>query len=638
MHILNAAGDHIPLRSRKARALLAVLALAPEDVLLRHRAAALLWSLRGKDQALGSLRQAVHDLQDALKPDADLLRTDRTQIVLRKSAIWVDAVAFATATPTHPEPLALYSPTLLEDLNGIDPAFDRWIAETAERLAAAARRLGEHILAEQHGAADKRKAAERLLRIDRAHEAAWRAIIRLDCEAGDHAAALAAYEQCHAALAAAGQAIPSAETRMLIEQVRTTPPVREKPASLPMPALPRSDDGGPFGSVRIGVPLLRTMQPLADDGLAWALTAELAAALTQFRWISCVPISIKAGHPDEPAGDPTDFDFRLDGTLQRAGGRVRVIVRLSDLHAGGVVIWGRRFDRALTDVFALQEDIAAEAAAQIDTALLQWEAQRARRHVGGDPTAFELMLRAIPSLCRVERRWFDKAGALLEAAVERDPTNAAAHAWLAHWHMFLVGQGWAPDPAQASARAGYLSEEAVRLDPADARILTLAGHVRGFLTKRPEEARVLHERAIDLNPNLALAWCLSGLVYSYLGNHLEATRRIEHARRLSPQDPHMFFFDTAQIMPHLLRGEYAQAAEAGRRANALTPDFTSALKGRLSALGHLGREAEATDVRQRLRALEPAFRLSTASARSPMARDEDIDLYLKGLRRAGVPD
>lgn len=248
------------------------------------------------------------------------------------------------------------------------------------------------------------------------------------------------------------------------------------------------------------------------------------------------------------------------------------------------------------------------------------------------------MLGAIPSLYRLEQNGFRDAGDLLETSLSLDPANASAHAWFAYWHLILVGQGWAPDASAATARAAELAERAVGLDAGDARAMTLAGHVRGFLGKRPEEARALHDRAIALNPNLPLAWCFSGLAHSYLGDHAEATRRIHHAQRLAPHDPHAFFFDTAQIMPNLLLREYEAAAAAGRRAIALNPSFSSSFKAQLAALGHLGREEEAADVRGRLLVLEPDFCVRDAAARSPMVRGGDIDIYADGLRRAGLPE
>ena len=176
------------------------------------------------------------------------------------------------------------------------------------------------------------------------------------------------------------------------------------------------------------------------------------------------------------------------------------------------------------------------------------------------------------------------------------------------------------------------------LDSGDARALTLAGHVRGFLGKHPEEASALHERAIALNPNLALAWCFSGLSHFYMGQHQDALRRINQAIRLSPSDPHVFFFDMALILPHLMCGDYASAVEAGRRAIELNPLFSSAYKGYLAALGLMDRPREAGKVLGRLMELEPGFSVQEAVVRSPLLRPEDIARYAEGLRRAGLQE
>ena len=110
------------------------------------------------------------------------------------------------------------------------------------------------------------------------------------------------------------------------------------------------------------------------------------------------------------------------------------------------------------------------------------------------------------------------------------------------------------------------------------------------------------------------------------------------AVRLSPSDPHLFFFDHALIMPHLLLAEYESAAEIGRRAIELNPWFSSAYKGYLAALGYLDRAPETEAVLNRLLELEPAFSVESAVARSPMTRPEDRARYAEGLRRAGLPE
>jgi tetratricopeptide (TPR) repeat protein len=331
-------------------------------------------------------------------------------------------------------------------------------------------------------------------------------------------------------------------------------------------------------------------------------------------------------------------DLVLDCTIQRVAGRLRIIARLIDMRSGGAIIWASRFDRDMSDPLALQDEVSAAIVAQVDPELMKYEGKRIAARQQNDPTGQDLLLQALPALYRMERSAFLDARRMLQASLQADPGSSVVHGWLAYWNLLYVGQGWAPDPGRSTAEAAELAARAVMLDPSDARALTLAGHVRGFLGRRPQEAMALHERALALNPNLAIAWCFSGLSLSYVGQHDEALRRITLARRLSPSDPHVFFFDMALIMPHLMRGDYASAIEVGRRSVELNPWFTSAYKGYLSALGHMGRDDEAADVLSRLLKLEPKFSVQQALLRSPLAKPEDVARYADGLRRAGLAE
>ena len=157
------------------------------------------------------------------------------------------------------------------------------------------------------------------------------------------------------------------------------------------------------------------------------------------------------------------------------------------------------------------------------------------------------------------------AGEYLVNAIALEPDYAAAHAWYAYWHIFLVGQGWADDPRAMMEEAGELAERAVVLDPFDARALTIAGHVRAFLHRRLHEAASLHERALSLNPNLAMAWALSAITYAYMGEPEEAERRNNRYKKLSPLDPHAFFFDAFFILIHLMKRDYEMRGGGGTR-------------------------------------------------------------------------
>jgi TolB-like protein/FixJ family two-component response regulator len=397
-------------------------------------------------------------------------------------------------------------------------------------------------------------------------------------------------------------------------------------------------------AIRLGVMPFRTIGSNTDSAYSLGLANEISNAFSRFRPIVCVEpgsIAALADEPDRQAErwQQLDLDFLVDGSFRKKGNDIRVLLRLINMRGSGEISWGRRFDSLMPDVLNLQDKIASETAAQVAPELVvAWEEREAASRRQVDPTAYDLILRAIPATYCVDEAGFREAGALLERSLALDPSSAVCHAWLAHWYFCLVGQGWATDIALAAERADSLSQQAIILDPGDARAFAVAGHVRAYLRKDAEGGLWLLERAIELNPNLAIAWCYSGLAHTYLGQYSEAIRRIEHAQRLSPFDPWSFLFDNAYGMAFLFTGQYEAAARALRRARDLNPGFSSTYKALLPALGHLGARQEAASVRKALLALEPGFSVDVALARSPMLRQEDRDRYAEGLRLSGISE
>jgi DNA-binding SARP family transcriptional activator len=635
MDVRDNTGASLLPRSRKTRAVLAVLALAAPRPVLRDQLAGLLWSMRDREQARASLRQAVHELQTLLQRLGPVLQADRNHLSLRTPAVAVDL-----------RPAGDADATLLEDLAGLDPAFDRWLVAERRRLARAAASV---LIAELERAtrddADPTvliTTAEQLLAIDRNHEGAWRALMRAHAARGERAAALAAYERCVRALAEHDGAGPSAETRALHESIRREIPARSIGASAEQAG--REPRQAPGHRTRLGVMPFRTLNG-NEDPLSFGLAEEITAALSRFRWIFLVASPSMAALAADRAGGEARLrslrlNYLLDGTVQRGREQlnVRINVRLLDQEAGGEVAWAQRFDRDGSDILHLQDEIASATVARIDPELMLREGQRAAVRAPSSLTAYDRVLSAIPAIYRLERTSFRAAGTALAEAVALDPEYAAAHAWWACWHMFLVGQNWATNPEVAMERAGELAERAIALDSADARGFAIAGHVRAFLHHQVHTAIGLHERALSLNPNLPLAWTLSGLSYAYAGQHDEAIRRVHRAQTLSPFDPHAFFNDMALMLPHLLRGDYEQVLELSRRAIALNPALTSTYKLALAANGHLGRDTDAAVLRMRLMQMEPGFTISGTVARTPLLRPQDMALYAEGLRRAGIPE
>ena len=427
---------------------------------------------------------------------------------------------------------------------------------------------------------------------------------------------------------------------------------RRRSTPVPLPPLPPRVIPRPDRPIRLGVMPPRDAEGVGLHPLAVGLAEEISSALARFRWIDCVdPVSLAqlADQPrstqlgtGHPAWAALALDFLLEGSMQRAqtadGPMLRLSVRLLDLREGGIVAWSGRFEHAAEDIFALQDRMAGEIAAQLDPELMLREGARMAARKAVDPSAYELVLRAVPAIYRLDQDSYMEAGRLLERAVDLARDYATAHAWLAYWHLFLVGQGWVTDRETPVRRAGELAERAVMLDPGDARALAILGHVRGFLYHRVAEAQPLHDRALALNPNLPLALVFSGLGLSYLGQHAEGLARIQRYRQLSPLDPHAFLYEMAMLVPLLMMRRFEDVVTIGQRALLLNPGFTSTYKVMIAALGHLGRRAEAGEILARLLRLEPDFSISTMLERTPVRRDEDRALYAEGLRLAGVAE
>ena len=343
------------------------------------------------------------------------------------------------ATTGQPASLSLLDGELLEDLDGIDPTFDAWLTTERERLRDRARNVAEALLREQVDPEAAIPAAQRLLQIDRAHEGAWRALMRAHAARGERGMAIQAYDRCRAVLADLLDAAPSAETQKLLAEIRgpsgsrmplrppgaatAAPEPRRSPSEPDEPppvAEPRPPEIRPTrGGAHVGVMPLQLVGTTEEEAhLAPGLADEITTALARFRWMFVVASNslarFAAETRDETAIRRTfGIDFLLDGTIQRVRNRLRITVRLLDLRAGNQVVWARRFDRQSNDLLSLQDEIAAEVVAQIDPEILLIEAKRSASRPPVDATAYDLMLRAIPLIGRLEREPFMQAGEYL---------------------------------------------------------------------------------------------------------------------------------------------------------------------------------------------------------------------------------
>ena len=631
---------------RKTRALLAIVALSAPRPVLRARLAELLWSRRLEEQARASLRQEIHRLLDVLaSKDVDIIAVSRDHLTLRPGTVWLDAEEVLKASPENPTPLDLLDGELLEDLDGVDPAFDTWLHGERERLRDRARTVADALLREamEVGPEETIAAAQRLLSIDRAHEGAWRALMRAHAERGERGMAIQAYERCRAVLSDLMDAAPSPETQRLLGEIRTGQVVMPHVSSVPAervvePRSPTAREGA-----RVGVMPFQAVSGEEEEArLVVSLTAEITSALARFRSLFLVSTEtitqVVEGGDGEALRSQLGMEFMLSGSVQRAGDRLRVSAQLRDLRDGSQVVWGRHFDRQGSDWLALQDDVAAGIVAQVEPQILMEESRRALAIPVEDANIYELVMRAVPAISRLQREEFLQTGDLLRRATEQEPTFAAGHAWLAAWQVLHIGQGWADDRVAALQDAAWHAERAITLDPQDARGFTFAGQVRAYLQRRPREALALYGRALALNPYLAPAYALSALAHLYVGELAEADRLGARYKQLSPHDPYAFIYDETFSVAALLRQDFEVAAAAGRALSAMNPRFACACYAYLAALGHLHEDGEAGVVRRRLLTIQPGFTVQDFLTLAPFQRPQDRELFAAGLRRAGVPE
>lgn len=648
MQAWTAQGDNALPHARKSRALLAMLAMAMPRPQSRAGIAEILWSGRPDDQARGSLRQEIYRLMESLGAlGSEVVIIQREQMTLRADAIWVDIAEVRRAHVAAPQALQLIGGDLLADLNGLDPAFDAWLLSQRTVIRGTARRIAEAVLEEQTQPDGVIAAAQQILIIDRVHEGAWRALIRAYAARGERGLAIEAFERCRAALGEQLSALPSEETRALLAEIRIgAAPVALTPRQSPSPAPPWVRSGR-----RLGVLPLEYHGECPDlKASAVVLAEEITTALAPFRWmdlISCSALGRFAAETRDEAALRRFFGLNLlvDGRLQEIGNVLRVTLRLIDLDAGNRIIWVERFDHPRGDRFALEDRIASIAAARIDRELHQSEIRRLHRAPpasGGQmprtTSAYELMVRALGIVTRLERTEFVNAGALLERATELAPDYAAPHAVLAAWCAMTLAQGWGTEPAETVARAQGAIRRALSADPQDARVLTIAGHLKLQLEYRPEAALALHDRALILNPNLAMAWGFSGMAAACRGDFAAAARRLGRYRELLPFDPQGFLFDQAFALAALLRGDFAGAAAIARGISEIHPNLVAIYPYHLAALGHLGHIGEADEVRGRLAVLRPGYALREIMARTPLEHAAHREILATGLRRAGLPE
>ena len=325
----------------------------------------------------------------------------------------------------------------------------------------------------------------------------------------------------------------------------------------------------------------------------------------------------------------------LEGSIRRAGQRVRITAQLVDAATGGH-LWAERYDRDLTDIFEVQDDVTHQIVDALKVTLSPAEKARLADVKASNIAAYDCVLRGREFMLGKDktRETFEQAIKFFKKAVELDPNYSQAYACLGFGHMFNYQNRWSDDPDSSLPIAKQYARQAIEKDPNEplARCVSaLAASYERDLDLAKSEIEI----AISLNPNLALAHNIRGTILNFSGQPLEAIPEIELAMRLDPALSPQFLHFLG--LANLLAGKYETAAALLKQRIIQVPgtDFTRAILA--SALGHLGDVEEARRVWRELKEINPKYSFREHYSRQPF-RQEDVEKIAVGLTKAGLQD
>jgi tetratricopeptide (TPR) repeat protein len=320
--------------------------------------------------------------------------------------------------------------------------------------------------------------------------------------------------------------------------------------------------------------------------------------------------------------------------VRRAGNRVRITAQLIDAATGNHV-WAERYDHEFADIFAVQDDITERVVGAVEPELYAAEHFRSQRKLPESLDAWECVMRALSYVGQGTQAGATEAEALCRRATAIAPHYAEAHSLLA-W-VLLRGTDWFGNVQTILPEATAAAQTALGFDERDPWAHLAHGMVF-WRMRRHGEAERAYRRALEFNPNFALAHALIGIPLVAQGGHEEAIERAKHALRLSPSDGSVgYYASIAMLNAHFAAGRYAECVVWARSAierNSGHPWGYVLLIASAAMQPDMQAAAEALAMMLRLR---PDFSLTWVSAQTTWTGDMSERL-LEGLRKAGVPE
>jgi len=588
---------------RKAQALLGYMMLSSARQLPRTKLVGLLWSEKEDPLAKGSLRQSLSQIQRELKTHGcPHFHADQMHVALDIEQVACDLteiVADAERGIVHPTLLANERLTdgILDDLENVDPAFSDWLAETRplihERLIDALTRLlpdeGQteiSVIAEA--------AAKAIYRLDSENERAVRVLIRSHIASGSIGAALAVYARLWRQLEDTYDIEPHKLTQDLIAGLRQQQPeIVTRPVAAPA-ATPALGLAG-FAASRPSVAVLpfRALSPTLEPQFTIGIVDSVVQALSSLKELFVISrgstmISLSQTPDLRAIGRDLNAQYLLHGSIQRAGDQIRISTELVAAETVEVVR-ADRLSGTAADVFDLQDRIAVEVIRSLAPQVRDRELHRAMQKRPDDLDAYQLSLVGYDQMFSPDYTTFVTARTNFERAHILSPDWAPPLSYSAIWHMQRVARGWSANAPNELDTARALAERALERNSADPLANAVGGYTLSQCKHDHAGALKQLDRAIEITPNLAIAFAYRAAVHVRCERYGDALSDAAINLRLSPRDRHAWFAEMVSAQAYFAMNDLNPAIENASRVAALLPSNQVNLRILVAALVESGR-------------------------------------------------
>ena len=374
-----------------------------------------------------------------------------------------------------------------------------------------------------------------------------------------------------------------------------------------------------------------------QEYFADGITEDIITSLSKWRSFMVVArnsaFTYKGRNVDvKQIGRELDVRYVLEGSVRSGGTRLRITAQLVDT-GNAAHVWSERYDRELTDMFAVQDDISLHVAAVLEPELSRHEQLRVAAKPAVSLQAWDCLNRGLHLLYLLTREDISAARTLFERAIALEPNLSRAHTSLAYTHQQDMLRGYTTDPAKSVAEQIRHARRGVELDSADsyAHVILSFGY---RWVKEYDLAIATVRKAIECNPFDSWAQGTLGLFLDLVGQHREGAAMLERAVALHPRDPHVIHYLPLIARAYLVARDLAAAETWARRAVQHAPTELRAHLVLASVLGHLEQLDEARAALVASESTDSGF-IKKYLVWQPYRSDEDTEYFAEGLRKAG---